>query len=56
MKKLYNYSLSNAMAEFFNAKIKFIKANRRGAVDKKLWLTIISNLQVYLHRTSYDPL
>lgn len=40
----YNNRSSNAMAESFNAKIKFFRANLRGVADKKFLLFRIANL------------
>ena len=45
----YNNRSTNAIAESFNAKIKLLRANLRGVVDKKFFLFPIANLYDYLH-------
>lgn len=45
----HNNRSSNALAEFFNAKIKLFRANLRGMVDKKFFLFRIANLYAYPH-------
>ena len=45
----YNNRALNAMANFFNTKIKLFKANLHGVVDKKLFLFRIANLYAYPH-------
>ena len=45
----YNNRSSNAMAESFNAKIKLFRANLRGVVDKKFFLSRIADLYAYPH-------
>ena len=39
----YNHRSSNAMAESFNAKIKLFRANLRGVVDKRFFLSALLN-------------
>lgn len=45
----YNNRSSNAMAESFNAKIKFFRANLRGVADKKFFLFRLAKLYGYPH-------
>ena len=44
-----NIELLHPMAESFNAKIKLLRANLRGVVDKKFSLFRIANLFAYPH-------
>ena len=51
----YNNHSSNALAEFFNAKINLFRANLRGVADKKFFLFRMSKLYAYPHQISTDP-